>query len=87
MKNNLRKYPPFAVAYAMVLEYLPDIESFAKEEHVLTNIPYTENPLCLILDIEIKKSNKLVYKIQHYYFIFTYYINFFFLRIGYFYLY
>lgn len=67
LKNNLRKYPPFAVAYAMVLEYLPDIESFAKEEHVLTNIPYTENPLCLILDIEIKKSfvdRKLFNEIQ-----------------------
>ena len=32
-------------------------------------------------DLKLKKVIKLVYKIQHYYFIFTYYINFFFLRI------
>ena len=35
-------------------------------------------------DLKLKKVIKLVYKIQHYYFIFTYYINFFFLRIEHF---
>ena len=55
LKNNLIKYPPFAVAYAMVLEYTPILEVLGKE-YTRRSVPYLQNPVCNILDIDIKKS-------------------------------
>lgn len=55
LKNNLKNYPPFAIAYSMVLEYIPPIECLG-QEFVVDNIPYLQNPVCNVFDIDIKKS-------------------------------